>query len=266
MSAHIVLKRIVEEKKAGNPRMSLRWIAAKMGISSGRLSEILNGKRPLTEYYADKFCLALKLSEDQVRELRRAHQAPTQKDSFGPVLNENVVEQLADWKPFALLSFFQTTLYLDIVRAHNTQQTQTNEIARRFALPVEEVESLLTAMSVARLAEWDGGQWRAVHGEATTGYDIPSDARRRGHIRDLELAQQKLNSVSIYDRDFSSMKMTMDPQDINKAKKLIREFRRSFVRTMEKGKKKGVFQINIQLLPLVMDTTEGAPPAAPGSN
>lgn len=242
--------------------MSLRWIAAKMGISSGRLSEILNGKRPLTEYYADKFCLALKLSEDQVQELRRAHQAPTQKDSFGPILGENVMEHLADWKPFALLSFFQTTLYQDVVRNHTTEQAQANEIARRFGLPMAEIESLLQVMSLARLAEWDGQQWRPVHDEATTGYDIPSDARRRGHIRDLELAQSKLNTVSIYDRDFSSMTMTMDPQDINKAKKLIREFRRSFVRTMEKGKKKGVFQINIQLLPLVMDTSEGTSPGS----
>lgn len=222
-----------------------------MGISSGRLSEILNAKRPLTAYYADKFCTALKLSETDISELRRSLVSPSEKQTFGPVLEEHFVEKLADWKPFALLSFFQTTIYSSIRHRHNTQGHQLLEIAKRLSLPVQELESLLEAMTMAGLVEWDGGAWVPSHQEATTGYDIPSHARMQGLLGDLQLAQEKIKTVGVYERDFSSMTLTMDPKDINKAKKLIRDFRRSFVRVMEKGAKKSVHQINIQLFPLV---------------
>ena len=77
-----------------------------------------------------------------------------------------------------------------------------------------------------------------------------SEARMQGLIADLHLAQEKIKTVAVYDRDFSSMTLTMDPKDMSKAKKLIREFRRNFVRVMEKGSKKSVHQISIQFFPI----------------
>lgn len=253
MPAHLILKRIIQEKQALNPRLSLRLIAVKMGISSGRLSEILNAKRSLSAYYADKFCAALKLSESEVNDIQRAMMATSDKQSFGPLLEEHVVVKLADWKPFALLSFFQTTIYSSIQHQHKTQDKQLQEISKRLGLAISELESLLEAMTQAGLVEWnwDNNAWQPAHQEATTGYDIPSHARMQGLLSDLHLAQEKIKSVNVYERDFSSMTLTMDPKDINKAKKLIREFRRSFVRIMEKGAKKSVHQISIQLFPLV---------------
>lgn len=251
MSSHLILKRIIKEKQSHNPRLSLRLVAAKMGISSGRLSEILNAKRPLTAYYADKFCAALKLSEADINDLRRSLISPSDKQTFGPILEEHVVEKLADWKPFALLSFFQTTIYSSIRHQHATQDRQLQEISKRLSLPIPELEPLLEAMALAGLVEWDNNAWRPAHQEATTGYDIPSHARMQGLLGDLNLAQEKIKTVSVYERDFSSMTLTMDPKDINKAKKLIRDFRRSFVRIMEKGAKKSVHQISIQFFPLV---------------
>ena len=247
----MVLKKIIKEKQSRNPRLSLRLIATKMGISSGRLSEILNAKRPLTAYYAEKLCTALRLSDEEINELRKSMASPSEKQSFGPVLDEHVVEKLADWKPFALLSFFQTTIYSSIRHQHSTQERQLQEISKHLSLPTQELESLLQAMTLAGLVEWDSTAWVPSHHEATTGYDIPSHARMQGLLGDLHLAQEKIKTVGVYERDFSSMTLTMDPMDINKAKKLIRDFRRSFVRIMEKGAKKSVHQINIQFFPLV---------------
>lgn len=250
MSAHLILKRIIKEKQSRNHRVSLRLIAAKMGISSGRLSEILSAKRPLTSYYADKFCTALKLPDSEVNALRRALLSPDNNSDFGPILDEPTVEKLSDWKPYALLSFFQTTIYSSIRHRHRTQESQAEEISNRMKIPTQELTHLLEAMTAAGLIEWEGHAWVPTHHEATTGYDIPSEARMQGLIADLHLAQEKIKTVAVYDRDFSSMTLTMDPKDMSKAKKLIREFRRNFVRVMEKGSKKSVHQISIQFFPI----------------
>ncbi|BEV68942.1 hypothetical protein Bb109J_c2362 [Bdellovibrio bacteriovorus] len=251
MSPHLILKRIIKEKQAHNPRVSLRRIAARMGISSGRLSEILSEKRPLTAYYADKFCAALNLPESDISALKRSLAAPTDKQTFGPVLEEHVVEKLADWKPYALLSFFQTTIYASLRHQNDTRESQIQEISKRLNLPTQELTVLLDAMTQTGLIEWDNSAWRPTHNEATTGYDIPSHARMQGLIADLHLAQEKIKNISVHERDFSSMTLTMDPKDIHKAKKLIRDFRRNFVRVMEKGSKKSVHQISIQFFPIV---------------
>lgn len=253
MTTRLLLKDIIEMKRKDNPRLSLRWIAAKMGVSSGRLSEILNNKRPLTELYVEKFCTALKLTAEDANQLRRSFQQAQNPNraSFGPILPEDVVERLADWKPFALMSFFQTTIYEDLKGKANTPDAQIEEIATLINLPKDEIQTLLTSMTTAQLIEWKNGQWHPVYTEATTGYDIPSSARQAGHIRDLSLAQNKVETVKVSERDFSSMTLTMDPRDIPKAKKMIRTFRRNFARSMEKGAKKSVYRISIQFFPVV---------------
>ncbi|MFV8249748.1 TIGR02147 family protein [Bdellovibrio bacteriovorus] len=255
MAPHLILKRIIKEKQSHNPRVSLRRIAARMGISSGRLSEILSQKRPLTAYYADKFCAALNLPESDVNELKTSMAKPLDKQAFGPILEEHIVEKLADWKPYALLSFLQTIIYSSIRHQNSTSEAQVLEISKRMNLPSAEITVLLGALEQAGLAKWDGDGWRPTHQEATTGYDIPSHARMQGLIADLHLAQEKIKNLNVHERDFSSMTLTMDPKDIHKAKKLIRDFRRNFVRIMEKGSKKSVHQISIQFFPIVSSDT-----------
>lgn len=248
MTAHLVLRQIIQKKQSTNTRLSLRWIAAKVGISSGRLSEILNAKRPLTEYYADKICMALKLSDEEVHQIRMALSATV---TNGPALPAEVLAQITDSKPFALLCYFQTDIYAQTAAALPELDPQLAQIARQLQIPVEELIHLTESMIKLGTIEWIKNRWTILHNPENSAYEHPNKANPQGHLNDLELMLRNTKRLSAYERDISSLTLTMDPKDINKAKKMIRAFKREFARNMKPEEPKGVFQINIQLFPVL---------------
>lgn len=60
---------IFNDRKEKNPRYSLRAFARSLGVSSGQLSEILSGKRPLSHKLARRISIALALTEDESQKL-----------------------------------------------------------------------------------------------------------------------------------------------------------------------------------------------------
>lgn len=60
---------IFNERKDKNPRYSLRAFARSLGVSSGQLSEILSGKRPLSHKLARRISIALALTESESQKL-----------------------------------------------------------------------------------------------------------------------------------------------------------------------------------------------------
>lgn len=256
MKCNEMLGQIISEKQRANPRLSLRAIAYKMGIPSGRLSEILSGKRRLTEYYLDRSCAALKISSTEETLLRKAYQqemlrSEKSKNVYGHILTEDQIEKLINWKPYALMSFLQTTTYAAIAKQHPSKELQAPLLSKMTNIPVQELQSLIQIMIDINLIRWEDCQWSPYHEEASTGYDVPNKALLAAHSQDLDLAKSKLYAVDISKRDFSSMTIAMDPKDIVKAKKMIRSFRRSFTRNLEKNRKKEVFRISIQFFPVI---------------
>jgi transcriptional regulator with XRE-family HTH domain len=57
------------DRKDKNPRYSLRAFARSLGVSSGQLSEILSGKRPLSHKLARRISMALALTEEESQKL-----------------------------------------------------------------------------------------------------------------------------------------------------------------------------------------------------
>lgn len=255
MSLPSKMKELLLKKKKINAQLSLRWLAERMGVSSGRLSEILNGKRPLKEHYLEKFCVALKLSHDEVHQFRREFQNPAKakkvKDSFGPILNENQIDAFSDWKAFAFMSYLQTTMYESVVARFSSEGEQHEAIAEQFKLSVEEIKNLVALLVNFKLIEWQDCRYNPVYSEATTGFDIPSEARRLWHRRHLDLAQKKFQELDVMERDFSAMTFTMNQANLLKGKKMIRNFRRNFSRVMETKQGDGVYQMSIQLFPII---------------
>lgn len=250
-----ILNEIISAKKRINPRLSMRAIASKMNVSSGRLSEILSGKRPLTETYIDKACMALKLSPEDISRLQKAYQlkkSDIEVDAgYGQVFSDEAISRLADWKPYAIMAFFQTSLYENITSYNLTQDQQIPLISRRLNLSEQDVAYFIKVLDELRMIQWQDDKWGPVYKEATTGYDIPSSAIQAGHVKDLNLAAQKLKDLSVYERDFSSVTFNMNARDLIKAKKMIRTFRRNLTRHFEKGSSKdSVFQLSIQLFPI----------------
>lgn len=116
MTTAKLFRNLLMEAKKKNPRYSLRALALKSGISSGRLSELLSEKRPLSDYYFEKICQALNPNTAEMEKLRRMHfeqQKVPNSPKYGKLLTEVQVSKLSNWKPYAILSLLQTKTYLN---------------------------------------------------------------------------------------------------------------------------------------------------------
>lgn len=254
MRSHEYLKQIFDEKKKHNPRLSLRSIARKVKIPSGRLSEILAGKRRLTADHLEKICASLNLKTEENEKLRHYFQIDSnQESSFGydNVLSHEQVSRLADWKPFAFMSFLQTQTYAGLIQERPQSKEQISQISQKMGISDKELQSLVELMVQLKLLTWDKNRWLTSHSNASTGFDIPNKAIQAAHAVDLELARKKIFECEIGKRDYSSITLSIDPNDIPKAKRLIRAFRRKFAHAMEKDLTKDVYQISIQFFPLI---------------
>lgn len=254
-----VLKQIIDDRKQVNPKLSLRSIAKRMKIPSGRLCEILSGKRRLTDYYLEKACAALKLSPVEMEQIRKTHYHLTESRQshkpYGQLLNDNQIQNLSDWRPYAVMSFLGTVPYEELTKKANSPTSQIPWIAKKLGLAEQDVSSVIKLLADLSLIHWEENGWRPNHRNMSTGYDIPNKWIQNGHLRDLELAQRKLFAVPVPKRDFSSITIAIDPKDLTKAKKMIREFRREFSEVLERGEKHDVYQLSIQFFP-VSEVTE----------
>lgn len=70
MTPTLFLRQEFDSRKENNPRYSLRAFARDLGVSSGRLSEILNFRRRVTPLQAAKFAERLKLTRERAKHLQ----------------------------------------------------------------------------------------------------------------------------------------------------------------------------------------------------
>lgn len=258
-----LLKKIIEKKNAGHRRLSMRTLAKKIQIPSGRLSELFSGKRRLTDYYLEKIFFALKLSDDEIAQVRHAHykelygnaDSSAKKDQV--MISREHIDQLISWKLYAVMSFLETTTYTDIAKKASGPSPQLEKIAKSLKISTAEIRSLVKVMESVGFIQWNETtkKWSANLSNTTTGYDIPSKAIQNYHSQVLDLAKDKLPSVPVTKRDYSSMTLTVDPKDVVRAKKMLREFRQKFTKKLEEGGRKEVYQLSIQFFPLT-DTGE----------
>jgi uncharacterized protein (TIGR02147 family) len=79
---------------------------------------------------------------------------------------------------------------------------------------------------------------------------VPSDAIKRFHLEHLENAKSALKDIPFSERDFSGTTVATNPKQIEKAKKMIQEFRRELTSVLESGPKTRVYHLSVQLFPL----------------
>ncbi|WP_374074148.1 DUF4423 domain-containing protein [Bdellovibrio bacteriovorus] len=235
-----LLKSKLEEIQKKNPRFSFRSLAKKVGISPGCLNELMHGKRPLSEFYANKIVLGLELDTAERNEIYSMISTRSRKFAVQKTLQEQELELLTNWEHFAILNLFRMKNF----------QSEPAWIAERLALPIEKVEmSLQLLMNLGFIKKKGNSIARAVASLSTTT-DVPSQALVKAHTSDLRKAIEVLQSTPPDVRDFSSITMAINPGKLSEAKKFIKKFRRKFSILVEEGEQTAVYNLNIQFFPL----------------
>ncbi len=237
-----ILKAEFESRRARNASYSLRAFSRQLAISPAQLSQLISGRRPLTRKTATKIAERLSYSprertqllESTIPELRQELLETPEE------IREEEFRVIADWYHFAILSLAE-------VRRH---KADPRWIASRLGISVPEAAGALRRLRTLRFIDIAEGKIKPLSKTVRTSSDIPSSAIRQYHQQTLDKAKQKLEEVSVHDREFSTITTAISRKNIPKAKEMITKFKREVSALLENGEKTAVYTLAVQLFPV----------------
>ncbi|MCX6123754.1 MAG: DUF4423 domain-containing protein [Proteobacteria bacterium] len=214
-----------------NPQYSLRSFAQHLKLSSGALSEIMHGKRkigPKLSVYLQERLGHLGSPVDAV------------SDSQLQTLTQDQLKILAEWYHYPIQ---------DLLRTKSCKRTPSY-IASRLNITAHEALAALQRMQRLEMVRQTKGLWYSTEKIVTTSVDVASTVIRNGHRQDMRNAEIALDTISIEERDFSSITMCFDTSRMDEAKQRIKEFRRAFWKEFDVSGGSEVYQLTMYMFPL----------------
>lgn len=251
----IVLEQF-ERRVARNSRYSLRSFSRDLGLSPASLSQILAEKQGLSRSLAGRIAAKLGFSPEETErfcDLAQSQYARSQRDrekakarlaeGAGTIstVQLDLFRILSDWHHFAIL---------ELTRLRKFEGTP-QWISKSLSINEKTAEAALERLLRAGLLEKRRGKIVASKDFVATPSGIPSEAIKKFHDQILEKAKTALHFQGVQERDFSSVCMAIDHEDLPKAKEWIKEFRRSFCRKLESVPNKNrIYQLSVQFFRL----------------
>lgn len=237
-----ILMRLYEEARARNPRLSKRGFAQRVGLSSGALSEILAGKRPLTVPMKKKIAAKLQLSpgdeaeffDDAIPESMRPQRLEYMR------MSADQFHLISDWWHYGLLNLL------------NTKDFRPNAgwMAKRFGLTAQVVQDAWERLIRLGYLVKTGAKVTRKHPKMETTDDLFDLSVRKSHLEDLKLMENSLLEVPVGLRDQTSITLSVSRKDLPKAKEMIRLFQDQFANRFEKTAGDDVYRLSVALFPL----------------
>lgn len=243
-----------------NSRYSLRSFAHSLEVAPSSLSEIINGKRIISEKLKLKVGKALGLAPEEVQNFKsKIHGNSKQSlggdevdnDQFIKITKESF-EVISKWYHYGILELMKTTDF----------KWDNSWIAKRLGITIEESQRAIgRLLNIGLLNELPNGDLEDTTKGLSSDLEIgvTSLAKRTFQKHSLENALAALNNCPLDLRDNTTMTLAINPEDIPRAKKFITKFRRRFAIEFEKNKElTEVYQLSVALAPLTKTTTNGA--------
>lgn len=224
------------EAKAINSRYSLRAFAKKVGVSPGALSEIMKGNRSISNKLVARIETRLELPPDFFDVENSTIEVPFSPKSL--TLEQFAV--LADPIHFSILALMETQDF----------SSDVDWMAHRLNRSKREVQSAIQKLITLDLVKNDGDQLISTGEPLESPDEVASRAIKSSHRQSLREAEAALNEVDLECRDFTTLTFAFNTQDTQKAKNLIRKFRREIEKLSQSGKSDEVYKLAIQFYPV----------------
>lgn len=235
-----ILKNKLDTSQKHNSKYSLRAFSRDLNISPSALSEIINGKRRV----ADKTMKAILKQIGEDKSFIDQKKRPIKRRK---ILNQEFI-LIKHWYYFAIQSLADTEGF----------KLCSRWIALRLNISVARSKRALEELLKHNLIlKNPDGSFNSSDEQIFAESPIPSKIIQSNHKQSLELARYSLEKDCLELRDFSSMTIAIDPNDIPIVKEKIKRFRRNLNSFLENGKKKEVYRLNIQFFPLSTPLEDG---------
>lgn len=238
-SLHQTLNEHFVELRAKNPRLSQRYFAQKLGLSSGALSEILKGKRKISPKLAEK--IAEKLNMDP--RAAAAFVEKTKNDGVG-------IDywQLQD-DQFQLISFWPHFAILNLVKSKQCQH-RSSWFAHQLNLSERVVQDCLDRLLRVGMLKLENKKYIRMKSHLQTSDDILNLSIRKSNQEDLEMLRDQMGVLDISQKDLTSITMLIDLEKMSDMKKFIRRAQDQFMDKFESEQSTNVYRLSVALFPL----------------
>jgi transcriptional regulator with XRE-family HTH domain len=238
-----ILRNELNQRRAKNPRYSLRAFAQTLGISPSFLSKILAGKKSLGENTFLKLASRLSLPEDSVENLRSSLPGFKLAALSFTSLEADQFQSISDWHHYAILEAF--TL-------HDSVATP-EWMAEKLNISVAKAQAAMDRLRrLGYLKKDSKGNWdHHVDNHTTTHLPTPTLACREHERQVLQLALLALDQIPVTERDQSSMTLAIPQSRLKEAQKRIDEFRRDMTALLQRrGKRDSIYHLSVSFYPI----------------
>jgi uncharacterized protein (TIGR02147 family) len=226
------LRSVLAQRVQKNPRYSMRSFAKSLGVQVSQLSELLRGKRELSESRAVQIADKLGMSRDEAEYFRVLTQAERTKD---PLHRKILFEQLARLNPraqsardlsvdrFVTISDWYHFAILRLLEIPGFQST-AKAVAKALGLKAIEAEAALERMERLDLVERQPDDtWKKVTADVQISSETPNSAIRRFHTQLLEKTIQALEEQTPAERFTGTETIALSKSQLKAASAIYEE-------------------------------------------
>jgi|GEM_PF-4003553 len=227
-----------------NAKFSLRSLARRFQVSPSTLSDLLNGRRAVSEKKALQMMeMVPDMDARRARAVREgiaaAHRDPV-------VLAKKDYDLLLNWLNFGVLCS------LELENAPGTEE----EVAKLLGVAVPQVEACVERLNKADMVTREDGVLKLTGSYFATEDNIQNDDLVKAHLNDMPRAAQALKTLSVEERDFTSVIVVGDSRKMAMAKLLTRRFLNKFCDVVKGTTADEIFKISVQIYPLTQKAKE----------
>lgn len=251
-----LLKNEIARRARKNRNYSNRAFARDVGLSPGYLSQVLSGRRKLSEEKATKIAEKLNWSMPQtlwLLNLVRLDSAKTEshKDAIRKMLPNTRVQTFRDLS-HETFNFMAHWYYSAILALIDTEgfKPDAKWIGKKLSLAATTAASALESLKNLGLIREDKGTLKTQF-DMLRVLSIPSAAIREHHRQFLRKAEVALDTQGPDVRDITGTTIAINPEKIPEAKALIKRFREEVSALLDEGDVKSqVYRLSVQLFRL----------------
>lgn len=227
-----------------NPHYSLRAFAKTLNIDHSTLSQILRGKRPISEKMLISLATFLSLGPLEIDHFKRNLKSSS---------SEHQIRDLSI-DSFMIISEWYHDAILELMRIDGFRN-DSKWIAKQLGITVSQVNIAVERLLRLELIEVnEAGEWNSHADRTEIGIDtqFTNSALRKYQKQILAMGIEALENISRESRHNISSTVAIDIADLPKAKKLMNEFRRKFSRFLQREtvKPNQIYQLGICFYPL----------------
>lgn len=222
-----------------NTRYSLRAFAGLLDVDASTISQILSGKRSPSKNSLVRICEKLSASPKDLKVLG-IHRIEDETDDFYQ-LSIDTFSVLADWYHFAILELTYVSGF----------QSDAKWISQMLGISIVETKSAIERLLRLNLLSQKNGKLFKTHETITnhTGLNT-SVARKTLQKQVIQKSLTAIDETLQEEKDITSITMAIDPKNLDKAREMIKKFRRELCTLLEEGEQSRVFNLAVQLYPI----------------